>query len=714
MPVPVRLPRRRWSLAVALGGVVLVAPLAVAAPAVASATADEVVYVQENTATGASAVFLRRLGNPVATPVLPASPTSQDAGPRLSPEGTRIVVSTDRLSPDGGLAVVGRDGTGLRALTTNTTSVLDVDPCWADSGTVVFARQTFTTDGTGVQLLQSSRIFSVSADGGAPAPVGPAGGGGYSGTAPDVAADGSLVFVGVGPGIDGTLRTGTVAGAPAQALGVSGVTPSLSRDGTEVAYATALPSGVLHVVPVAGPPSADRTLDVSEGSPGVSAFAPRWLPDGESLAYERATSTSSAVYTTDRFGKRTGPLFAPATDAVLRFDGAVQGPAPTDVTGSTTAASFVPLTPARVFDSRAGRPPLSSAKGRVPAGGSITFTPPGLPPTATAVVLNVTGVDPDAGTFLTAYPAGTPAPSTSSVNLPAHTNVPNGVTVKLGPGGAVSVRNDAGTTDVVVDVSGYYTTGTGAGFAPVPGFRAYDSRPGHTPTSVAKGRLGAGGTVDVLVTGSHGVPADATAVVVNLTGIAASQTTLLRAYATPSDATAPPAVSTVNLAPGTNTANLAVVPVGDGGRVRVRNENGTVDLAMDVTGYYSPSAPGRFVAVDPLRLLDTRSGTGAAALPLGPAQVVDLRLDGHAVVAPTAVVANLTGVAPDQDTLLRTYSTDTSTPPTISSVNLTAGSVRANGVVLLPGADGRARIRNDLGRVGVVADLEGYFTTPAG
>ena len=59
--------------------------------------------------------------------------------------------------------------------------------------------------------------------------------------------------------------------------------------------------------------------------------------------------------------------------------------------------------------------------------------------------------------------------------------IPNAVTVKLGTGGTnagkISVFNAGGTVNVIVDVAGYFKTGTGKAFYPQAPARIIDSRP---------------------------------------------------------------------------------------------------------------------------------------------------------------------------------------------------------------------------------------------
>ncbi len=84
-------------------------------------------------------------------------------------------------------------------------------------------------------------------------------------------------------------------------------------------------------------------------------------------------------------------------------------------------------------------------------------------PTAgvSAVALNVTAVNPSAGGYLTVWPSTAPQPNASNVNFAAGQAVPNLVIVPVGTDGKIKIFNGSpGAVDVIVDVAGYYTSGT--------------------------------------------------------------------------------------------------------------------------------------------------------------------------------------------------------------------------------------------------------------
>jgi hypothetical protein len=73
-----------------------------------------------------------------------------------------------------------------------------------------------------------------------------------------------------------------------------------------------------------------------------------------------------------------------------------------------------------------------------------------------AVVANVTVTNTTGASYLTVWPDGTAQPNASDLNWVAGETVPNLVVVELGSDGAVDIYNYSGSTDVIVDVEGYY------------------------------------------------------------------------------------------------------------------------------------------------------------------------------------------------------------------------------------------------------------------
>lgn len=118
----------------------------------------------------------------------------------------------------------------------------------------------------------------------------------------------------------------------------------------------------------------------------------------------------------------------------------------------------------RFLDTRNG---TGAPKGPVASGHSIALQidgvggSGGVPPYGvTAVVMNVTATDTTANGFLTVYPDGRQTPNASNVNFTKGETVPNLVTVAVGADGKVDFANTGGTTDIVADVVGYFSSGS--------------------------------------------------------------------------------------------------------------------------------------------------------------------------------------------------------------------------------------------------------------
>jgi len=224
-----------------------------------------------------------------------------------------------------------------------------------------------------------------------------------------------------------------------------------------------------------------------------------------------------------------------------------------------------------------------------------------VPPAAqvTAVVLNVTVVGPEAQGYLTAYPQGSSAPTASNVNFLAHQTVANRVIVPVSATGQISLYASQGT-DVLVDVSGWFSTagGTGAKYTALGApARICDTRSGN-PSGLAGGQaqcngasnagdtLGPSGAIATNTANLAGVPADATAVVLNVTAVHPSAQTYLTVY----PGATPPTVSDLNPAAGCVKANLVVATVPGSEAVNIFNFTGNTNVVVDTAGWYGPSS----------------------------------------------------------------------------------------------------------------------------
>jgi alpha-tubulin suppressor-like RCC1 family protein len=125
--------------------------------------------------------------------------------------------------------------------------------------------------------------------------------------------------------------------------------------------------------------------------------------------------------------------------------------------------SFTGLTPARLLDTRLGRPTIDAQFQAIGARSAASETKlavagrGGVPATgAAAVVVNVTATEPTQDGFVTIWPSGEARPNASNLNFVKGDTVPNLAVVKLGADGQISLFNSAGSTHLVVDVMGWF------------------------------------------------------------------------------------------------------------------------------------------------------------------------------------------------------------------------------------------------------------------
>ena len=350
----------------------------------------------------------------------------------------------------------------------------------------------------------------------------------------------------------------------------------------------------------------------------------------------------------------------------------------------------------------------------------------GVPSTGvSAVVLNVTVTQPTASGYLTVWPDQRARPASSNLNFTAGQSVPNLVQVAVGPNGRVAMFNGSGgSTHVIADVAGYFTTPEGATgpaglFNPTSPFRILDTR------SPGSGGLVNGGTSRVLqVTGRDGngssIPATGvSAVALNVTVTGPTQSSHLTVY--PGDQSTVPVVSNLNFAAGQTVPNRVIVPVSPDGTIRLYNYSGQTHVIVDVNGWYTngTSAAGgaTFIALDtPQRVDDTRTGAPLGSGLAGQRTIQISGINGipasDSPTPPVAVVANLTITQPDSGpagSYLTAYPTGTALPEA-SDLNYTTGQTVPNLTITKLNPTGQLTLYNHNGNTHTITDVLGYYT----
>ncbi|MFM2182224.1 MAG: hypothetical protein RJB61_518, partial [Actinomycetota bacterium] len=133
-------------------------------------------------------------------------------------------------------------------------------------------------------------------------------------------------------------------------------------------------------------------------------------------------------------------------------------------------------------------------------------------------------------------------------------------------------------------------------------------------------------------------------------------------------------------------------------------------VAPPVGAALGPAAAALFQPATPVRLIDTRDGTGTASDPLGAGctLVVDPNLPADA----TSVVLNVTAVRPATSAPVTVYACGTPRPA-ISNLQAVAGRIVASTAVVRLGADGTACIYAPQS-MELVVDLFGHYSPTSG
>ena len=370
-------------------------------------------------------------------------------------------------------------------------------------------------------------------------------------------------------------------------------------------------------------------------------------------------------------------------------------------------SAFVGVTQQRVYDSRAHR----QLRADVPR--SIQVTGRGGIPRAkiAAVVANVTAIRPTASTYLTVWESGLPRPTISSLNVGRGQSQSALVISRVGSDGRINVVADGGRTDVAVDIVGYFVRGvaTGRRFHPAKPFRLFDSRDRRSA------RLDPGESVRLRLPALSGVASSRmAAAMVNVTAVDAKGPGRIVLHRAGSSA---PGVSSLSFSGRKAATNRGIVRLKDGA-FTVTNRGRATHVVVDVVGWFASKkvAGGQlYTPLSPSRILDTRSGLGAAASPLNGRNSLAVSLAGAGGPLPADAktgLLRLTATAASTATYLRAWAS-TATAPETSDVTAARGRDASNLAAVRIGRTGQVAVRNEFGRTQLVVDLLGYFRRPA-
>ncbi len=417
-----------------------------------------------------------------------------------------------------------------------------------------------------------------------------------------------------------------------------------------------------------------------------------------------------------------------------------------------TIGTYTPITPFRICDTRPVAPGIASnqcntgaARGPLQPGVSRYLTidgRDGLPATGvTGVALNMTAIAPTRGTTIVAFPddlfGGRPGKAAGAqMNVPAGSVIADMVEIGVGTDGRIEIADSLGAANMAIDIEGYVVPSTSpvtGFFGPVEPTRICDTRaagPGIASNQCDAGGaspIGAGATLtfNVHASGSPVPASGVSAVSFSLTAIGPTAFTVLTAYP---GGSARPAASNLNAPARAAVNNHVMVPVSSNGTVSIWNSTGSINVAVDVDGWFSTASGavgqfGAFPQYNPLYLCDTDEIVGAGTSPC--------QLSGHVLnvtvanqvapplsypLPPIAAVIEVTVYRAAAPTFITAYPGPiTSARPTTSELNVPSSIPIPMLMVVPVGPDGTINIYNAVGNFGyptgvrIRVDFFGYY-----
>jgi len=477
---------------------------------------------------------------------------------------------------------------------------------------------------------------------------------------------------------------------------------SRSGLGTTKALFASGTSRNLTVLGVGGVPSSGvsavmlQVLSTDDTGAGYVQAWPAGSAAGTSSLLETATNTTVSNVTIVPVG--TGGQVSLGASATMNLVVDVQGYV-TNSSSSTTGSLFTAIPPNRIMDTRGS---LGGHPGTLGAGQSLTLTVSGtgttpnqIPTNATSVMVNITAVSPSAGSYLEAWPTGSTMPAAGTISITGGVSSSHGSIVALGTNGTISIYNAVGTTNLLVEIDGYFTSATstaGSYYTPLPATRFVDTR----SKLGGSGSLNTGTIDNFKATGFSGVPtAGVTAVAVDIVALNVTQNGYLQLYAQGS--ARPASVSTMLTNPGVNNTTFDIVQLSSSGQFSLYNSLGTADVLIDVLGYFesvAPPNPPVSVTVSP-GPSDVQVSWQAPAVTNGynvSSYTVTSTPDNQTCTT-AALSCDVTGLYPGTTyTFAVTASTDAGTSPSATSPPATP-----TGVGLVPGAPTGVTVRTAQG-----------------
>jgi len=358
---------------------------------------------------------------------------------------------------------------------------------------------------------------------------------------------------------------------------------------------------------------------------------------------------------------------------------------------------YAPLDPSRVLDTRVG----NGGDGPVEPGAEIDVDlAEELPENALAALVNLTATGAQGDGYLTAYDCASGLPETSNLNYVGVTTIANTAIVELGADMQLCLQSGDAATDVLVDLVGYFTDGSGYGGL-------------DEPQRILSTRIGNGGDGPVAAGDEIQIELDtlAEAVVLNVTATNAEGNGYLTVYHCDDEQ---PDSSNLNYVGLTTVANSVIVrsdPLAEQNRICILVGDAGTDVLVDLIGTLAKES----VAIGtPERISSTRisdGGDGPVAAQdvlrlqvLPPEQAEDFAEKGIGV----AVLLNLTATNAEGDGYLTAYPCDEDLPGT-SNLNYVGVSTIAGFSIVNVSDEGQVCVFVGDAATDILVDAMGSF-----
>ncbi len=365
-------------------------------------------------------------------------------------------------------------------------------------------------------------------------------------------------------------------------------------------------------------------------------------------------------------------------------------------------SGFQPVTPTRIVDTRTNTGATSFQPG-VTQRIHITGTA-GVPTGATAVVANITATEATAAGFVTLWNCAGTTPNTSTLNYQTGQNIPNSATIPLDPTGAICATSYA-PTQLIIDITGYTAPTATGHYNPITPTRIMDTRLPLGPTT----RLTTDQTVELKVTDTTNIPAEANAVIINVTSDNATTLGVITIYPCGTRPTA----SNLNPAPGDTHANLVTTATSTTGTICIHTQQPT-ELIIDAIGYFAPTGT-TLTTTTPFRFTDTRDTNPALNTGHGPTQLVagqitTIQIAGTRGINTNAkaISANITATNATTTGWIAAWPCTTTTP-TNTNINYNPTNPVANATQLTLSTTGTICILTYT-NVDLIIDINGWWT----